>query len=311
VLRGPQENENLVLLRELGVNIVECDLLNIPTALPVPEFQMLYHLAAYARTEVAQGGFAVNDIGTKNLLSWLGSSLRGVTIVYAGTLASIDYASGRSPVTEDTPCTPKTIYGQTKLRGEEIVRDYAHRFSASYIVFRLCTVIGKGFRGEGMFGLLPRSLEKQALATRLNWPGRCAFLAMSDLVDLLVRAMQEPKLRNEVFVLSNGENPSFDQVLDRMAAVLLLPRKRIILPAWMWKFVSQIAWGLASLPAPYHLKLLGWRAGQMCTDAMRVDSSRLSSLLPQSFKSVEAALQETYSPGPDPLLTFTPHEHKK
>src|SRR5882724_9033583 len=68
-----RESCGLTRIRETGVTILECDLLRFPDAKPrPPTFDVLYHLAACAATEDPNGSFEVNNVGTRNLLEWLG-----------------------------------------------------------------------------------------------------------------------------------------------------------------------------------------------------------------------------------------------
>jgi nucleoside-diphosphate-sugar epimerase len=246
--RAGRESERAALQRfkSLGVRLIEGDLLKSPpSTTPPPSGDIVYHLAGFAETETASGPFHVNSEGTTNLLRWLGADLNGKRVVYTGTLASVDRDAARGPITEDTPCTPKTAYGKTKLKGEQIVRTAARELGYDFTILRLCTIIGPGFRRGGMFGIFPRLLSKGAIATRLNWPGRASFLNVFDLVDILVKVAELEGTKNETYVVSNGEGPTFDEFLDQMAEVLGIRRRRVELPPWLWAATRSCAWRLA------------------------------------------------------------------
>ena len=294
--RGPRDEQSFAWLKQQGVPILECDLLQLPQAgLKPPRFEVVYHLAAFAETETPGGPFRVNSEGTRHLIEWLGSGLRGRRFVYTGTLASVDRDRPVGPITETTPCTPKTAYGQTKLLGEECIRSRRAKFGFDYTILRLCTIIGPGFRPGGMFGRCPELLAANKLAARLNWPGRVSFLALNDLVRLLLAIPGEPRTANELFVLSNGENPTFDQLLELMAGVLGLQRHRLALPEWFWRLVGAASWPLArSTLTPDRLRNFCWRVAHITHDGLCADGAKLNNLLGNRHQSVLDALRETY-----------------
>src|SRR6185436_15889146 len=124
------------------------------------------------------------------------------------------------PITETTLCSPKIPYGRTKLLAEDCIRSGHARLGFDYTILRLCTIIGPGFRPGGMFGRCPELLAKNKLPARLNWPGRVSFLSINDLTRILLAVAILPEAANQLFVLSNGENPTFDELLEQMARVL-------------------------------------------------------------------------------------------
>lgn len=294
--RGPRDEKSFASLKQQGVGILECDLLELSTLNRLrPRFDVVYHLAAFAETETPGDLFRVNSEGTEALLDWLGPSLRGKRFVYTGTLASVDRDRPVGPITEATPCTPKTAYGQTKLLGEESICSRHAGLGFDYTILRLCTIIGRGYRPGGMFGQCPELLEKNKLAARLNWPGRVSFLGVNDLVRILLAVPVLPESANELFVLSNGENPTFDELLETMAGVLGTKRNRLELPAWFWQLAASVAWPLAgSKLAPYRLRNLCWRAAHIIRDGLCADSAKLDNLLGNRYQSVLDALRETY-----------------
>jgi UDP-glucose 4-epimerase len=291
------EKERLETLRKLGVRLVRGDLMTLHKgSMAVPAFDVVYHLAAYTETETLSERMSVNNVGTGNLLEWLSESLPGKRFIYTGTLASVDRLCPSGPLDETAPCTPKTAYGQSKLAAEDVIRSCRAKFGYDYTVLRVCTVLGKGYRPGGMFGVFPQMLARRALPTRLNWPGQTSFIEISDLVQILFSVPTLPQTANELYVVSNGEDPSFDKLLDQMAAMLGLSRNKIELPKWFWSLTCRIVWLVASTRlTPYRLQILCWRLGHMISDDMNVDAAKLNAVIPITYQTIEDGLRQAYS----------------
>lgn len=293
----PIEQQRLARLRTLGVRILTCDLLRLPElGLEVPECDVVYHLAAYTETETSSPQMRVNSDGTRNLLGWLGNSLRGKRLVFTGTMASYDRDRPWGAIDEDTPCTPRTPYGTTKLLAEECIRSRAAELGYTFTILRLCTVLGPEYRAGGMFGIFPQMLAAGSLATSLNWPGKTSIISVFDLVDILLTIPELPQAANELYVVSNGEDPSFDQLLATIASVLGLPRRRIRFPRQLWRLLFHILWPIAgSRFAPYRFSVFCWRVCNMIGDGMFASSRKLDALTGSGYRSIEESLRQAFA----------------
>jgi nucleoside-diphosphate-sugar epimerase len=292
----PGEMDFLRELKERNVCICQCDLLDLPRLrISVPEFDTVYHLAAYVETERASPRIRVNAEGTRMLLDWLGPNLEHKRVIYTGSLASVDRRRPKGPIREDTPCQPITEYGRTKLEAEHIIAARSTVLGYDYTILRLPTIIGAGFRAGGMFDVFPQMLRRNAFGTRLNWPGKTSFLCVSDLAKILADIPEFPQTRNELYVLSNGEDPSFDEFLDCIAGVLAVPRQRVELPRWFWGLVGMIATlGSDKTFLPHSLRTFCWRVALMVYDGIYADASRMNGVLHPAYQSIEDGLRGSY-----------------
>ena len=210
-LQSP-EIERFERLRDLGIRILLLDLLNFPDPRPpAPEFDVVYHLAAYTQTETASNQVRVNHEGTRNFIEWLGPRLKGKRLIFTGLWASFIGMTLSARLEESTPCKPRTPYGSTKLAAENYIRARAAELGYRYTALRVCTVVGPGFRSGGMFSIFPRMLARGALATRLDWPGKTSIVSIPDLIRILRTVADEPRAEGELYLVSDGEDPSFDE----------------------------------------------------------------------------------------------------
>lgn len=297
---SPLEEERKGRLSACGVHTLELDLLGDPVVGPVlPEFDVLFHLAAYTRTEEDSPDVRVNDRGTDRLLRSLQPRLGGTRVVFTSSLLVTDPAldaSGRmpGPVIAGTPCTPKTPYGRTKLRAEAIVKEYAARLGFNYTIFRLCTVYGPGYRAGGMFDIVPSLLQKGSWLVRVNWPGRISLIDVGDLCRILLDSALSPETANRTFLVSSGEDPTMGGIMAQIAAVLGMPRRPIALsPA-----ARAMAGRLLAKPAlwthlPYPLMISAWRASMMI-GGLYCDGSELTKSLNATYRPWQEGFRDMY-----------------
>ena len=237
----------------------------------------------------------MNSEGTRHLLQWLGPALRGKRLVYSSTLACVDHPQFGSPINEATECRPRTAYGRTKLEAERAIQDSQRTLGFDYTILRICTIVGAGYRPTGMFGVLPALLARHALRTRLNWPGRISLMGVDDLVRILIALPDFPSTRNEFFVMSNGENPQLDQVLDEMASVIDSPRRKVRLPLWLWRAAGALSWRMTALAAlPHTAHTFFWRLSHMICDGVCADASKLDGVLRPTYQPYRECLQMIY-----------------
>ena len=286
--------------RSAGITLIECDLLDLPQggSFP-PAFDVIYHLAAHTETKSPTACFRVNSEGTRNLLRWLGPALRGKRLIYASTLACVDNPRFRGAIDEETICRPRTAYGRTKLAGEHSIRSLQAEFGFDYTILRLCTIVGAGYRPTGMFGVFPQMLARNALGTRLNWPGRVSLMGVSDLVRILMTVPDCPQTRNELYVMGNGENPSVDRVLGEMATVLGCPRDKIRIPLWFWGVAGALCSRITGVPIlPPRARTFFWRLSHMILDGVCADSSKLDAVLRPRYQPFRECLEAIYGRTP-------------
>jgi nucleoside-diphosphate-sugar epimerase len=105
---------------------------------------VVYHLAAIPNW---QGGVsrqqykAVNVEGTNNVLE--ACRLNDVKrVLFTSSLEAVGPSINGNPVNEKTPANPKNIYGETKLEGERIAKEYNEKYGLEIIIVRLPMVYG-------------------------------------------------------------------------------------------------------------------------------------------------------------------------
>jgi UDP-glucose 4-epimerase len=282
-------------LRE-GIACIEGDLRRRPVAEGLGgRWDALVHLAAATDTSWPESRLApVNVEGTANLLESLNGQMRGKRVLLTSTSAAVDRVRrprGR-PLTEDSPCRPRTAYGRTKLAAEHIVKDWCAREGATYTIARLTTLYGPGVR-TGLVPVLAEGLRQGKLAAAIDWPGRASMLFVEDAVRLLVFLAESSRAANETFFLSSGEAVRIGDVARRVAQAVNPGRKLIGLPGWCWRLACAAAW------TPGLNRLVPWRLLHILDDGLWCDNARVRRLYPERLVPLEEGLTRTFASPPE------------
>jgi nucleoside-diphosphate-sugar epimerase len=132
---------------------------------------------------------------------------------------------------EDAP-RPHSPYSMAKWETEQALMALSSPNGLSVSVVRPPTVYGPG--APGNFALLTK-------AVRHGWPlplgavhNRRAFVAVQNLVSLLIRCIDRPAAGGQIILVSDGEDLSTTDLLRRMAAAQDRPARLLPVPAgWL------------------------------------------------------------------------------
>jgi UDP-glucose 4-epimerase len=274
-----------------GIPCIEGDLRKCPVAddLEGP-WDVVFHLAAATDTSAPEELLApINVHGTQNLLDSLKGQLGGKRIVFTSTSAAVDRRRRPTgPLTEDSPCHPRTGYGRTKLAGEQLLKDWCVRQGAQFTIARLTTLYGPGVR-TGMIPVLREGLRERAFSARLNWPGRVSMLFVEDAVKLLLFLAEEPAAGNEVFFLTSGEAVRVGDLIRRIANLNPDLARPVRLPGWLWWWVRRVAW------LPGINRLVPWRLLHILDDGLWCDNAKVRRLYEDDLVGLEEGLLQTFT----------------
>jgi len=279
-----------------GIRCVEGDLCRRPVAdnLAGP-WDVVFHLAAATDTSWPESRLApINVEGTANLLATLHGQLSGARVVLTSTSAAMDRTRRpRGPLTETSPCHPRTPYGRTKLAAERLVQEGCAREGATYTIARLTTLYGPGVR-TGLVPVLAEGLRQGRLAAAIDWPGRASMLYIDDAVRLLLFLAECPEAADQVFFLTSGEAIRIGDVSRRIARLLNAPAKPITLPGWCWGFLRRLVW------IPGLTRLVPWRLLHVLDDGLWCDNTKVSRLCPFELVQLDEGLARTFAPAGPP-----------
>jgi len=153
---------------------------------------VVFHLGAMISTPAEanpQQAFNVNVGGTINLLE-LSRQFAAKTFVYASTVAVYGRAV-TSPVGDDAPQFPVTMYGATKVACEQLGTHYHRKFGLDFRAIRLPTITGPTRKPMGAGAFATQILLQPALGQPYTVPispdTRVALMYIKDAVNSLAQ----------------------------------------------------------------------------------------------------------------------------
>lgn len=136
---------------------------------------------------------AVNAEGTRHLLEALAERESGVQrFIYVSSLAAARPAGWEDPAAEDDPSRPVTVYGQSKRRGEQYVRELCRCPS---MILRPSAVYGPG---DADFLNLFRAVRWRVVPLVGGGSQPLSLVYVTDLADVIVQSVIKVGLGNAV-----------------------------------------------------------------------------------------------------------------
>ncbi|MEZ0212125.1 MAG: NAD-dependent epimerase/dehydratase family protein [Xanthobacteraceae bacterium] len=164
------------------------------------------------------GIIQANVVGTANVLE-VARSCRMRRFVFCSSTSAYGPTSepdaGTPGLPEDAPLRPSSVYGTTKVAGEQLLAGYRQQHGLDAVAVRLCWVYGPGRTTDCVI----RTLIEDAQAGR---PSRLPFgygfprqfIHVDDAVDALLLAHDAPACPQPVYTATGGSFVTIDGVAD-------------------------------------------------------------------------------------------------
>ena len=182
------------------------------------------------------------------------------------------------PYRADDMPDPQDPYGVSKMEAEQGLRVLASQTGMEVVIIRPVLVYGPGVKANfrSMMSWLRKGIPLPLGATG----NKRSLVAVDNLVDLIATCIDHPAAANQTFLVSDGEDLSTTQLLQRMGNALGRPARLLPVPA------SLLQAGAA---------MLGRRAiAQRLCGSLQVDIGKTRELLAWAPPvSVDNALRKT------------------
>jgi len=142
-----------------------------------------------------------------------------------------------SPLDKNSPVTP---YGRSKLGAENAIKEICSSTKMSYTIIRPPLVYGPKNPGN-MARLLKITDSGIPLPLSALDSNRRSFVAVSNLIDLILLCLEHPAATNQTFHVSDDEDISTAELLSRMGKALGNPVRDLPIPAPLLKAGLRLA----------------------------------------------------------------------
>lgn len=183
-----------------------------------------FHLAAlwlYECVHEPRQALEQNVVGTYNVIEAANDT--GLPRLVYSSSASV-YGNAREvPMTEDHPLDNTTMYGATKIAGEQFLRAFHERYGLDYVALRYMNAYGPRMDDKGAYvSVVVKVLDRIARGERptIHGDGSQAydFIHVSDIARANVLAM-ESSATDAAYNIATGTRTTISELVDELLAI--------------------------------------------------------------------------------------------
>lgn len=196
----------------------------------VRDVDCVLHLAGVTKARKPAGYFEGNAKGTRRVVEAMAALPHPPRLVYCSSLAAAGPSTPERPRREEDVPAPVSIYGKSKLGGEEAVREFADRVPC--IILRPPIVYGPGDT-EFIPSMLPMARKGLAIKSGFG-PKRYSLIHVDDLCTALLAAAERGTTLAKgdpaqgVYTVSDGREYTWEDVCGALAGALGRGRPTVV-----------------------------------------------------------------------------------
>lgn len=241
------------------------------------DIDVVFHLASYVhatpRTEKEKRlVFKINVEGTRNLLNALRTYAKHVIFFSSMSVYGVDQGD---LLTEETPANPNTPYGQSKLRAEDLIREWGEKYDIFTTSLRLSLVYGPGNKGNiyemikaidgGHFLLIGKGENQRSMAYVENVVAAALAVAGREVAN------------GEVFNVTDGTDYTLREIYEAIAGCLAKKPHHFYMPLSLAKSLGKACdaiGGISGKQMPFNSEML-----EKLTNTLTFSSRKLQDII--------------------------------
>jgi nucleoside-diphosphate-sugar epimerase len=212
--------------------------------LALQEAEVLIHTAARVHVMNERADNPLTEFRHLNTEATLSLALKAANagvkrFIFLSTVkVNGESTDGRPPFSERDICQPQDPYGISKYEAEIGLRDISEETGMEVVIIRPPLIYGPGVKGNfvRMMNFVSKGVPLPLGAVR----NQRSLLAMENLVDFLILCLNHPKAANETFLLSDGEDLSTTELIQKLAHAQGKNARLIPIPVKLMRFASVI-----------------------------------------------------------------------
>lgn len=171
-----------------------------------------------------------------------------------------------SAFTEKDSFIPADPYGLSKYEAEQGLLALAKETGLEVVIIRPPLIYGPGVKAN--FSSMMRWVNKGFPLPFGTIHNQRSLVALDNLVSFIIHCIDHPKAANEVFLISDGEDVSTTELLQKVAKALGKKSRLIPVPVWFMTLLAKLVgksdmanrlFGSLQVDSSKAQELLGWK----------------------------------------------------
>ncbi|HEX8493349.1 MAG TPA: NAD-dependent epimerase/dehydratase family protein [Pyrinomonadaceae bacterium] len=218
-----------------GIEVVRCDINDCQLVrLAVVGADVIFHLAAKLHINnpsprLKDEYFRVNVEGTRCLAR--AAHAAEVKLIFFSTINVYGSSQPGQLFDEETPFSPDSLYAETKIEGEEIVRAESRA-----VILRLAAVYGP--RMKGNYTRLVEAIRRGRLPLIGDGRNRRTLVHVEDACDAAIAAAEHDAAVGQIYNVTDGSVHSLREIIRAIAVALEKRPPRLHLPTRPARFAA-------------------------------------------------------------------------
>lgn len=201
----------------------------------------LFHLAGTTKS-IDEKGFYEGNVETTRVVLDAALQANLKNILVSSSLAASAPAQNRTPVTEETPSNPFSMYGQSKVAQEELSKSYMNRLPITIV--RPPIIFGPRDTEVLLFFKMVNTGFVTAVGSKEKY---LSAVYINDLTRGLMQAAESEAAVGHTFFISSEEFYSWGQFASEIAVALGKKTRTIRIPQALLKPIAAISEGIDRL----------------------------------------------------------------